>query len=102
LAVNVELLTNVVLSGLPFQSTTELATKPVPVTVRTNAPLPGAVPEWERGLKNGTGFGGAASSVIDPTEAAENKSGTSNENKSLVTLGASRITDHLIRKLDLG
>ena len=43
LAVNCELLTNVVARALPFQFTTDPETKPVPFTVSVNPAPPGAI-----------------------------------------------------------
>src|SRR5215469_8645197 len=42
-AVNCDLLTKVVVRALPFQLTTELGTKPVPLTVSVNGAPPGVV-----------------------------------------------------------
>jgi hypothetical protein len=56
-AVNCELLTKVVVLGLPFQFTTEEPeTKPVPVTVKVNAAPPGVAASGCRGFKYGTGL----------------------------------------------
>src|SRR6516225_3625815 len=55
-----ELLTNVAVSGLPFQFTSEPDTKPVPFTVsmKGEPPGPGATASGTSGwLTNGTGFG---------------------------------------------
>jgi hypothetical protein len=57
LAVNCELLTNVVVRALPFQFTTDRDTKPVPFTVSVNPAPPGATASGTRGwLINGMGF----------------------------------------------
>ena len=57
LAVNCELLTNVVARALPFQFTTDPETKPVPFTVSVNPAPPGATASGTRGwLISGTGF----------------------------------------------
>jgi hypothetical protein len=56
-AVNCDRLTNVVARGLPFQYTSEPATKPVPFTVRVKLGPPGATLAGTRGLlMKGTGF----------------------------------------------
>jgi hypothetical protein len=57
LAVNCELLTNLVVRALPFQFTTDLDTKPVPFTVSVNPAPPGATASGTRGwLISGMGF----------------------------------------------
>jgi hypothetical protein len=56
-AVNCELLTKVVVRGLPFHWTVEPETNPVPFTVIVNEPAPGAVAAGTSGsLMNGTGL----------------------------------------------
>jgi hypothetical protein len=56
-AVNCELLTNVVVSAVPFHSTTDPETNPVPFTVSLKLWPPGAVAVGTRGwLTKGTGF----------------------------------------------
>jgi hypothetical protein len=56
-AVNCEPLTNWVVSGLPFQFTTEPATKPVPFTVNANSGPPGGAASGTNGrLTRGNGF----------------------------------------------
>jgi hypothetical protein len=61
------LLTKVVARVLPFHFTTEVATNPVPFTVRVNPAPPGAVASGTSGwLVNGTGFcakAGAATAI---------------------------------------
>src|SRR5438876_3601645 len=62
LAVNCELLTNVVARALPFQFTTDPETKPVPFTVSVNPAPPGATASGTSGwLISGTGFGSGRS-----------------------------------------
>src|SRR5215469_12680500 len=69
LAVNCELLTKVVLSGLPFQSTVAPETKPVPLTVSLNPAPPGLTASGTKGwLTRGTGFWPAAT----PATVSEN------------------------------
>jgi hypothetical protein len=52
-------LTKVVVRGLPFQSTREAATKPLPVTVRVNAAAPAVAELGASVLKAGTGLAAA-------------------------------------------
>src|SRR3981081_4714676 len=59
-AVNFALFTNVVGLALPFQLTTEPETKPVPVTVKVNAVLPGGTASGSSGFKYGTWFAAVA------------------------------------------
>ena len=57
LTVTCELLTNVVVRGLPFQLATAPETNPVPFTVRVNAGPPGTTVLGTSGLLiRGTGF----------------------------------------------
>src|SRR5579863_5847816 len=57
LAVNCELLTNVVASRLPFQFTTEPETNPVPFSASVKPPPPGATASGTSGwLMSGTGL----------------------------------------------
>jgi len=56
-ACNLSTLTNVVLSGVPFQFTTEVETNCVPFTVSVNPGEPGSTLDGTRGwLTKGTGF----------------------------------------------
>ena len=67
-AVNCELLTKVVVLGLPFQFTTDPETKPVPFTVSVNAALPGTTVVGTNGwFTNGTGFDCPSSEVARKT-----------------------------------
>jgi hypothetical protein len=85
-AVNCELLVKVVVRGLPFQSTTDPATKPVPVTVRLNAAPPGAAAEGTTGFRYGTGLGVVASA---------------NPLKTPSSITASASTTKILRKSDI-
>jgi hypothetical protein len=60
------LLTKVVVRGLPFQRTTALLTKPVPLTVSVNAVPPAVALVGESDVSAGTGF---TSSLIVKTAA---------------------------------
>src|SRR5215831_6019011 len=63
-AVNCELVTNVVARALPFQFTIDPDTNPVPFTVSVNPVPPGATASGTSGwLINGTGFGSGISKV---------------------------------------
>jgi hypothetical protein len=64
-AVNWELLTKTVLSGLPLQFTTDPETKPAPFTVSVKPELPGATASGTSGwLMNGTGLDCASASAL--------------------------------------
>src|SRR5579864_5741916 len=66
-AVNFVGLTNVVARALPFQFTTELATKPAPFKLNVNAGPPGGVAPGTSGLlRNGTGLDCAPSREQNP------------------------------------
>lgn len=54
------------LSAVPFHSTTEDATKPVPVTDTVRAPLPAIVEDGERDVRVGAGTcGGGGAAMVN-------------------------------------
>ena len=69
-AVNCELLTKIVPRALPFQFTTEVDTKPAPLTIRVKPAPPGATASGTSGwLIRGTGLVWARVTVPAKTEA---------------------------------
>jgi hypothetical protein len=58
--------------GLPFQSTTEPETNPVPVTVKVKLGPAGAMAEGAMGFRNGTGLGGSGADLSGATKSISN------------------------------